>query len=160
MQDEEPLTLVMKGIAADLAQDTLFYFATEESRFDWKPNERDWYKEAVANHQLFTFTEPYVDARTGKLCATFSQAVVTKNGKLFGVAALDVMLGFFADLFLQKANHCVGNSWVELLTLVFIKFAQDNIVAQMLSVRAISVHSIVSIGYRNNSCGKRNFLAD
>jgi len=113
MQDEEPLTLVMKGIAADLAQDTFFYFATEESRFengffinnqnwlpddDWKPNERDWYKEAVANHQLFTFTEPYVDARTGKLCATFSQAVVTKNGKLFGVAALDVMLDFLNDI--------------------------------------------------------------
>ena len=34
IRDKEPLTLVMKGISADLAEDTLFYFATATSRFE------------------------------------------------------------------------------------------------------------------------------
>lgn len=114
IRDEEPLTLVMKGISADLAEDTLFYFATATSRFerdgffinnqnwapdeDWVPNERPWYIAAEENSGRFTFTEPYIDFRTGKLCATFSQSVFDKNGKTFGVAAMDVMLDFLGDI--------------------------------------------------------------
>ena len=114
IHEEEALFRVMKGIAADLSEDTLFYYATSASRFSkegffinnlgwepddtWDPSTRTWFKEAVANNGRFTYTEPYVDDRTGKVCATFSQSVKDKNDKILGVAAMDVMLDVLSDL--------------------------------------------------------------
>ncbi len=109
-ETHEPVALkrVMKGISHDLAQDTMFYYATKISRFDeggffinsqdwvpdrsWNPNSRAWFKSAVANNGDFTFTEPYIDSRTGRTCTTFSQSVVNDRGNVLGVAAMDVML--------------------------------------------------------------------
>ena len=114
IHEEKALFRVMKGIAADLSEDTLFYYATSASRFSkegffinnlgwkpddtWEPSTRTWFKEAVANNGRFTYTEPYVDDRTGKVCATFSQSVKDKNDKILGVAAMDVMLDVLSDL--------------------------------------------------------------
>ena len=114
IHEEKSLFRVMKGIAADLSEDTLFYYATSASRFSkegffinnlgwepddtWDPSTRTWFKEAVANNGRFTYTEPYVDDRTGKVCATFSQSVKDKNDKILGVAAMDVMLDVLSDL--------------------------------------------------------------
>ena len=106
--EEKVLRRVMKGISNDLAKDTMFYYATKISRFDpegffvnsvgwipdksWEPSSRDWFKLAEKNSGKFTFTEPYVDSRTGRVCTTFSQSVSGNDGKLLGVAAMDVML--------------------------------------------------------------------
>ena len=114
IHEETALFRVMKGIAADLSEDTLFYYATSASRFSkdgffinnlgwepddtWDPSTRTWFKEAVANNGRFTYTEPYVDDRTGKVCTTFSQSVKDKNDKILGVAAMDVMLDVLSDL--------------------------------------------------------------
>ena len=114
IHEEKSLFRVMKGIAADLSEDTLFYYATSASRFSkegffinnlgwepddtWDPSTRTWFKEAVANNGRFTYTEPYVDDRTGRVCATFSQSVKDKNDKILGVAAMDVMLDVLSDL--------------------------------------------------------------
>ena len=114
IHEENALFRVMKGIAADLSEDTLFYYATSASRFSeegffinnlgwepddtWDPSTRTWFKEAVANNGRFTYTEPYVDDRTGKVCTTFSQSVKDKNDKVLGVAAMDVMLDVLSDL--------------------------------------------------------------
>ena len=114
IHEEKALFRVMKGIAADLSEDTLFYYATSASRFSkegffinnlgwepddtWEPSTRTWFKEAVANNGRFTYTEPYVDDRTGKVCTTFSQSVKDKNDKILGVAAMDVMLDVLSDL--------------------------------------------------------------
>ena len=100
IHEEKALSRVMKGISNDLASDTMFYYATRISRLqaggffinnvgwvpddNWEPSSRDWFKLAVENSGLFTFTEPYIDERTGKTCTTFSQAVKNANGTVLG----------------------------------------------------------------------------
>ena len=115
--DEKTLFHVMKGISSDLSEDTMFYYATLISRFkrggffinsvgwvpdpDWEPSSRGWFKDAVANKGQFTYTEPYVDDRTGKLCATFSQSIDDNRGRVIGVAAMDVMLDELSQVVLD-----------------------------------------------------------
>ncbi len=114
IHEEAALARVIKGISKDMAQDTMFYYATSISRFksggfflnnagwipdeDWEPEDRDWFKAAIENKGFFTFTEPYVDARTGKTCTTFSQAVTNAGGTVLGVAAMDVILDELSEL--------------------------------------------------------------
>ncbi|MBQ9207093.1 MAG: hypothetical protein IJ158_10320 [Treponema sp.] len=129
VHEEKALSWVMKGISKDLASDTMFYYATRISRFkkdgfflnnvgwtpsdDWEPSSRDWFKRAVENNGLFTFTEPYIDDRTGKTCTTFSQAVKNSNGTLLGVAGMDVMLDELSDF--VRASSISKNSNVYIL---------------------------------------------
>ncbi len=127
--EEEALQRVMKGISKDLPPDTMFYYATYISRYepegifvnsvgwvpdrDWDPTSRDWFKLAVANEGKFTFTEPYVDSRTGRVCTTFSQSVSGNQGELLGVAAMDVMLDDLAEL--VHATNISENSSIYIL---------------------------------------------
>jgi hypothetical protein len=114
IHEETALSLVMKGISSDLDEDTFFYYATNISRFEkdgffinnmgwvpddsWDPTSRSWFTAAKENDGAFTFTEPYMDARTGRVCATFSQSVKNKRGKFLGVAAMDVMLDDLSEI--------------------------------------------------------------
>jgi hypothetical protein len=128
--EEESLSRVMKGIASDLPEGTLFYYATYISRFkkdgffinsldwrpddDWDPSTRTWFKEAVENNGKFTFTEPYVDDRTGKVCATFSQAVMSSKGFTLGVAGMDVLLDELTDLVSKTSISKNSNIYIVL----------------------------------------------
>ncbi|WP_407429483.1 methyl-accepting chemotaxis protein [Treponema sp.] len=114
IHEESALLRVMKGISADLPEGSFFYYATIISRFKkdgffinnlgwkpeatWEPSSRGWFKEAVANNGKFTYIDPYLDDRTGSVCATFAQSVKSKDGKPLGVAAMDVLLDVLSDL--------------------------------------------------------------
>lgn len=113
IHEEKVLRRVIKGLSSDLSESELFYYSTKESRFsrhgffinnldwvppdDWEPMERSWFKDAEANAGDFTYTEPYVDYRSGNLCVTFAQAVYNNEEDFLGVAALDLNLDMFRD---------------------------------------------------------------
>ncbi len=58
---------------------------------DYIPQERVWYIGAAESKEVF-FSEPYIDADTGELCISFSQAIKNTDGTLAGVLALDLSI--------------------------------------------------------------------
>ncbi|MDR1649711.1 MAG: response regulator [Synergistaceae bacterium] len=63
---------------------------------DWTPpedfriEERLWYKEAVESGGNIVFSPPYVDAHTGKMTVSLSQALYGPAGEFYGVICIDV----------------------------------------------------------------------
>ena len=109
IDDPETQTILIKTFATKLDNyASMFYYApvkkiADGGRFinnlDWvapegfEPSERSWFAAAVENKGKVTFSSPYVDASTGDLCVTISQAVYGSSGKLKGVSACDILLG-------------------------------------------------------------------
>ena len=86
---------------------TMLYYAPYEpnegdpkllSNTDWVPPEdidwtqRVWFIQAVINDGKTTYSTPYIDANTGELCVSISQAVYNSTGKLQGVVGCDILL--------------------------------------------------------------------
>ncbi len=92
------------------------YYATKISRFeeggfyldsddwipedDWNPTKRDWWKSAEKAGGKVAISEPYVDAMKNTLCITLSRAVYS-NGKIIGVAAVDIYLSKLSETVAQ-----------------------------------------------------------
>ena len=53
---------------------------------------RGWYQQAVADHGTTKFTEPYVEAASGKLVLAATKAVYDDDNRLIGVATIEVEL--------------------------------------------------------------------
>ena len=66
---------------------------------EWRANERDWYKGAVANPDHFYITEMYQDATSGDFCITFSMAF-KRNGAVAGVLAIDILTNELSEVIL------------------------------------------------------------
>lgn len=93
------------------------YFGTTDTKFHaypdlalpegYNPTERGWYKEAVSKNTLI-WTDPYIDAFTGKLCITAAIPVYSSDGshQLLGVAGFDILLDSLSG-FMGKVK--VGN---------------------------------------------------
>ena len=106
--DEEILTLLLNAFSSKLDDyASMLYFApvkklSEGGKFlnnigwvppeGFEPTERVWFKEAVKNQGKTTFSTPYVDVNTGKLCVAVSQAVYNSQGQLNGVIGCDILL--------------------------------------------------------------------
>lgn len=58
---------------------------------DYDPTDRDWYKDAVANKGKLTYSDPYIDAFTGKDIITISKTVEI-DGEIIGAVAIDIAL--------------------------------------------------------------------
>lgn len=58
----------------------------------YTPLVREWYYKGVQNNGSLTITEPYIDFTTLKFVITISRAIMTSEGKPYGVTALDVTL--------------------------------------------------------------------
>jgi len=71
------------------------------------PSERPWYIGAVANGGKIYFTEPYIDADTGGMCISFSQQIFDKQGRSYGVMAIDLNLTRTTDYI---ANQEIANN--------------------------------------------------
>ena len=97
----------LKAMGKDLPSGTLLYFATKEplssggyliSNTGWTPSAdfdmqgREWYKGATLNTNKIYFTEPFVDANTGKLIITISYRAFDSYGSIIGVSAADIVL--------------------------------------------------------------------
>ena len=69
---------------------TILYPETELAP-DYDPTARDWYRDAVANKGNITYSDPYIDAFTGKNIITVSKTV-EQNGNIVGALAIDIAL--------------------------------------------------------------------
>ena len=59
---------------------------------DWVPAQRDWFKSALNHSGVIAYEEVYVDAMSGNLCVTVAKEVKDENGRIKGVAAVDLLL--------------------------------------------------------------------
>jgi methyl-accepting chemotaxis protein len=95
------LNMALDEIAALDKTIGLAWVASEEGSFlvgngkylsapDWKISERPW-RIQVESSEGFTFTDPYVDAITGKVVISIVDKI-QDNGKIIGFAAFDVYL--------------------------------------------------------------------
>ncbi|MCT4584813.1 MAG: methyl-accepting chemotaxis protein [Peptostreptococcaceae bacterium] len=82
------LSLVWLGLsdASDLITDISEYDAS----LDYDIKGKGWYKETMANAKT-TFTEPYIDAVTGKLVISIVKPIYD-GGKEIGVVAIDLLI--------------------------------------------------------------------
>ncbi len=78
------------GIYIGFSDDTYIFANHDTVSDDWKPTERDWYKQGLGN-ETFVATDPYVDATTGNMCVTFVRQNDFSTGEV-GVCAVDVYL--------------------------------------------------------------------
>ncbi len=105
---------LVKGKVDIYNKDVLDYYIGFEdperkmiSGTSWVPDEgydcrtRVWYKQALQSKGV-VYTEPYVDAQTGKIVITISK-VLKKDGKLIGVAAADIVITNVIDV-VEKYN--------------------------------------------------------
>lgn len=60
--------------------------------YDYEPANRPWFAIAEKNPRQPSYTNPYNDAMTGKVCVTISCSAVDDDGRLLGVAAVDFVL--------------------------------------------------------------------
>ncbi|WP_353095090.1 methyl-accepting chemotaxis protein [Tissierella praeacuta] len=58
---------------------------------DYDPTNRDWYKAAVENRGELTYSDPYIDAFTGKNIITISKTIES-DGEIIGAIAIDIAL--------------------------------------------------------------------
>ncbi|MCH5285983.1 MAG: response regulator [Christensenellaceae bacterium] len=76
---------------------------------DYHVEERSWYTGALSAVQQSGFftsatkngyavSEPYYDVRTGEYCLTFSKALTSPNGDLYGVFAIDYYVDALSDI--------------------------------------------------------------
>jgi len=76
---------------------------------DYVPQSRSWYIGALEENGGIYYSDPYEDARTGEICLTVSKLVYDKNGKPFGVLAIDVFMttltDFVGDLRLMDSGY-------------------------------------------------------
>ncbi|MDE5899406.1 MAG: hypothetical protein K2H09_09120 [Treponemataceae bacterium] len=114
--DPEFLLTAMEGLVHFEKEGFSLYYGTEASRHDasgggiyvdstgwipdedWEPKNRPWFQSAAGAPGGIVFTEPYVDAMTGKTCVTASTAASGKDGALMGVAAADFILDDLTEL--------------------------------------------------------------
>jgi len=59
---------------------------------DYVPEERPWYKVALAANGNIAVTTPYVDALTGEVVVSYSKRIFDKSGKPLGVIGIDLLL--------------------------------------------------------------------
>jgi methyl-accepting chemotaxis protein len=71
-------------------------FPIETIYYRWRATERGWYQLAMTDPGIPHVTKPYVDSNTGELCISVVRAVV-RNGRVIGVAAIDILLPFLNE---------------------------------------------------------------
>ena len=101
---------------------TILYPKTQlESGYD--PTARDWYKAAMAKEGQLAYSDPYIDAFTGKNIITISKTI-DLNGKLIGALAIDVAL---EDLSAMLSGIEVGeNGYIHVIDSTGVTAAHPN----------------------------------
>ena len=122
LESREQIKSVISSLGKNLTKDTLLYYATTEQLWDggalishsgWEPSadfdmqSRLWHKNAVSNRNKICYTEPFIDANTGKTIVTISYRVLDDNGKVIGVSAFDIVLDALSEAVqnISISNH-------------------------------------------------------
>ena len=113
LESREQIKSVISSLGKNLMKDTLLYYATTEQLWDggtlishsgWEPSadfdmqSRLWHKNAVSNRNKICYTEPFIDANTGKTIVTISYRVLDDNGNVIGVSAFDIVLDALSEV--------------------------------------------------------------
>ncbi len=64
----------------------------------WDHVTRDWFIDAVNTNGLLTFSSPYTDSDSGRLCITISQLAFDTEGMPKGVAAIDIFIDALVEI--------------------------------------------------------------
>ena len=73
---------------------------------NFKPNTRDWYKQAAAHPEQMQWSSPYSDASGHKeMVITCSTAITDTNGKVIGVVAADFSMPRLSEFILSSGQH-------------------------------------------------------
>jgi methyl-accepting chemotaxis protein len=75
----------------------MIIYPHQELPKDYDPTSRAWYKNAIAKKGKVAYTDPYVDASSGKMMVSISRTV-EDQGKLVGVISLDINLEQIANI--------------------------------------------------------------
>ncbi|MFI3257346.1 MAG: methyl-accepting chemotaxis protein [Spirochaetales bacterium] len=91
--NENVLNIVYGGVIP-LGNDGSFFIASDTwiPPEGWDHTQRPWFGDAVNLNGSQFFSSPYIDAATGNLCATISQAVYDENQTLLGVVGVDILV--------------------------------------------------------------------
>lgn len=74
----------------------MIQYPIEELPADYDPTTRPWYKSAVANKGHITYTDPYLDAISGKMIVSVSKTV-ENNGQIVGVLSIDINFDYLSE---------------------------------------------------------------
>lgn len=100
--------------AAYIALDNAAYIVTDgewDNPPDFILKEREWYKNTLKNGTI-TFTDPYLDANTGKMVVTISMPIKNDSGAVLGVAGVDMTIDKVSEM---MKNYVVKNTGYALL---------------------------------------------
>ena len=107
------LSMYYGTVASRFAQDGLYVDSTGWIPDpDWDPPNRIWHKTAMANPDKTMIVDPYVDADTNQLVITISRTVRNNEGKITGVAAMDVLLDKLSEIVLREKITDDGSTFL------------------------------------------------
>lgn len=115
----------------------------------WKANERSWYKAAMESKGKQVFTEVYIDSDTKKPVVTLSQVIPGRDGREYGVLALDIELSQLNNLFL---NEKIGETGYPFMLdkdgrfLIHNQYAFNEDISKAETIYNISEGSLKEIG--------------
>lgn len=96
---------IMAAWIADLDANVVTQSDNFTSSGDWEITERPWYYCMEIGETILT--DPYVDASTGKTILSTVAPVYDENGKVLGVAGLDISLAHISEV---MATYQIGNA--------------------------------------------------
>lgn len=117
-QDKEEIEQTLRSCSASYPDISAFYFVTAEPcnskngflamSYDWKAPSKDWnqlsrpwFIAGVEGKGKTVLTEPYTNARDGKMCVSIVKAVYNSRNVMIGVAGCD----FTLENFTQTINN-------------------------------------------------------
>ena len=112
----------------------------------WQITTRPWY--ACTQSKRTLLTEPYEDVNTGKMVITVATPIFNSNGKIVGVAGLDISLD---DIIETLAQYTIGKSgYVMLLSSegMFIYHPSNDYINTYISDMDISKEVVDAVYYK------------
>ncbi len=157
--DPQFLSIAVRAFGRKEIENFSIYYATEVSRFeeggifvhsdewipepDWTPNSRPWYQlaktKALEKDSSVSFSEPYIDSRTGEVCVTISYAVHNTAGNIVGVTGADLLLEDVAALVGEYQVSPNGSMALVDATGVYVVHADKS---KMMSASFFNEHGI------------------
>ncbi|OLP63078.1 Methyl-accepting chemotaxis protein McpC [Bacillus pumilus] len=89
----------------------LFTFPKSVVGKDFDPTKRDWFIQSAENPDEVLWTEPYIDEATNEMIVSATKAIV-RNGKVVGVAGLDVKLSSIQTYIKEQKIPHMGSAFL------------------------------------------------
>ena len=100
----------------------------------YKPQTRPWFDAAVRNPKggKTTYTEPYLDARTGKVILSAVRNVYGQAGNYYGILAVDIDMTWFREFAISLKSSGGGYGLILNQYMVVVGHPRDEMVGRQL----------------------------